>query len=110
MSKKLQGNGIWESSRMMLPQHRERIVENQRLLRKKTKPFIHEDEWEIIFQNINLSLNEQEPVKVTIFGENEYSELRGVVTSISQYQKKLKVENECGYEWVDFDEIISVTI
>ncbi|NEW05482.1 hypothetical protein GK047_05550 [Paenibacillus sp. SYP-B3998] len=29
MSKKLEGNGLWESSRMMLPQHRE-ALQNQR--------------------------------------------------------------------------------
>ncbi|MEJ1715192.1 YolD-like family protein, partial [Escherichia coli] len=56
MSQKLQGNGIWESSRMMLPPHRERIIDNQKLHKKKTKPILHEDEWEIIFRNINSSM------------------------------------------------------
>lgn len=110
MSKKLQGNGIWESSRMMLPQHRERIIENQKLYKKKIKPIIHEDEWELIFQNINLSLSEHENVKVVIFGEYEYSEVNGVVTSVSQIQSKFKIENDCGFEWVDFNEIVSVKV
>jgi hypothetical protein len=29
MSKKLEGNGLWESSRMMLPQHKEQSMQNQ---------------------------------------------------------------------------------
>ncbi|MCZ8520182.1 MULTISPECIES: hypothetical protein [Paenibacillus] len=31
MSKKLQGNGRWESSRMMLPEHRAQLIERQRI-------------------------------------------------------------------------------
>jgi hypothetical protein len=34
MSKKLEGNGLWESSRMMLPQHREQSME----IRSDTPP------------------------------------------------------------------------
>ncbi|WP_240421920.1 hypothetical protein [Paenibacillus periandrae] len=30
MSKKLEGNGLWESSRMMLPQHKEQSIQNQK--------------------------------------------------------------------------------
>ncbi|WP_408895379.1 hypothetical protein [Paenibacillus taichungensis] len=29
MSKKLEANGLWESSRMMLPQHKERIIQHR---------------------------------------------------------------------------------
>lgn len=110
MSKKLSGNGIWESSRMMLPQHRERIIDNQKIPLRKTKPIIHADEWEIITQNINLSLSEQEQVTVTIFGEFENSEVSGVVKNVSPIQKKLKLENDEGFEWIDFNEIVSVTL
>lgn len=38
MSKKLTGNGLWESSRMMLPEHREQFLEQRRSLKKHEKP------------------------------------------------------------------------
>ncbi|OMD76834.1 YolD-like family protein [Paenibacillus odorifer] len=110
MSKKLQGNGIWEASRMMLPQHKESINRYRLELEKRTKPILHEDEWEIIFQNINLSLLQQERVIVTIFGECINLEIEGVVTNVSQHLKKFKIENEEGYDWIDFNEIVSIKI
>lgn len=110
MSKKLQENGIWESSRMMLPQHREVIIANQNVHKKMKKPILHEDEWEIINQNINYSLTQEEEITVTIFGEYKHTKFVGVVTSVSPHQKKFKLVNEQGFEWIDFAEILSVQI
>ncbi|KHF36751.1 hypothetical protein CM49_01057 [Paenibacillus sp. P1XP2] len=36
MSKKLQGNGLFESSRMMLPEHREAYIRHQQRLVRRT--------------------------------------------------------------------------
>lgn len=108
MSKKLQGNGMWEASRMMLPQHKESINRHRSELEKRVKPILHEDEWEIIFQNINYSLHQKEQVLVTVFGELIDLEFEGIVTNVSQHLKKFKLENEDGYEWIDFNEIVSV--
>jgi hypothetical protein len=33
MAKKLEGNGMWESSRMMLPEHRQAIIEQNRYIK-----------------------------------------------------------------------------
>lgn len=110
MSKKLQGNGIWEASRMMLPQHKERINEHRTALQKISKPVLHTDEIEIISQNISLSLANYELIKVKIFGDYENREMQGVVKSVSEISNKFKLEIEEGYEWVDFDEVLSVEL
>lgn len=110
MSKKLENNGLWESSRMMLPQHKERIVEHISRRTVKNKPMLHDDEWDIITQNINLSLNSKENVIIEIFDEFENRSIEGKVTSVSPLGKKLKVESTTGFEWVDFDELISVKL
>ncbi|WP_342423129.1 YolD-like family protein [Paenibacillus sp. FSL E2-0178] len=110
MSKKLQGNGIWESSRMMLPQHKERINEHRTALQKIVKPTLHTDEIEIINQNISLSLSNRELIKVKIFGEYEYRDIIGVVKSVSGISNKFKIEIEDGYEFVDFNEVLSVEL
>ncbi|MGC6589120.1 YolD-like family protein [Paenibacillus sp. Dod16] len=110
MSKKLSGNGLWESTRMMLPQHKEQILEHDRRYNKRVKPLLHEDEWELIIQNISLSHSYTEDVEIEIFGEYGNKIISGVVTSVSQYAKKLKIECDDGYEWVDFDELISVRL
>ncbi|UNK20462.1 YolD-like family protein [Paenibacillus sp. N3/727] len=111
MSKKLEDNGLWESSRMMLPQHKERIVEHNKHLTKREKPILHDDdEWEMVIQNVNLSLNYTNAVVVEVFGEYENRCVEGVITSVSMYAKKMKVESDQGFEWIDFDELVSVKL
>lgn len=36
--KKLEGNGLWESNRMMLPEHKEAIIRQQHEEGRKAKP------------------------------------------------------------------------
>lgn len=110
MSKKLEKNGLWESSRMMLPQHKERVVEHISRRAVKNKPILHDDERDIMTQNINLSLNHKESVIIEIFDEYENRSIEGKVTSVSPLGKKLKVESMTGFEWVDFDELVSVKL
>lgn len=38
--KKLEGNGLWESSRMMLPEHKETIIRRQLEEGRKNKPVL----------------------------------------------------------------------
>lgn len=110
MSKKLQGNGLWESSRMMLPQHKERIIEHQKQYNKRIRPIFHEDELDTINQHITNSLHYKEAIKVKIFSEYDDHMVCGVVTDISQFKKKMRMEIEKGFEWIDFDEILSVQL
>jgi RNA-binding protein YhbY len=110
MSKKLQGNGMWEASRMMLPQHKERINEHRTALQKKMKPVLHSDEIEIINQNISSSFANRELIKVKIYGDYEDRTILGVVKSVSEISSKFRLEIEEGYEWIDFDEVLSVEL
>lgn len=44
MSKKLELNGLWESSRMMLPQHKESAIRNRRESQRIMHPIRDEQE------------------------------------------------------------------
>ncbi|NRF95555.1 hypothetical protein HQN89_32470 [Paenibacillus frigoriresistens] len=47
MSKKLELNGLWESSRMMLPQHKESAIKGQ-----KEKQLIQRQALDIVLQDV----------------------------------------------------------
>ncbi|WP_145323433.1 YolD-like family protein [Paenibacillus xylanexedens] len=110
MSKKLEANGLWESSRMMLPQHKERIIQHRTQFHTHAKPLIHEDEWEIIAQNLEMSLNYTLQAAIEVFNEWGNRYVHGIVTSVSTFQKKIKIEMDNGFEWIDFDQLVSVKL
>jgi hypothetical protein len=94
----------------MLPQHKEHIIKHQKQYNKKSRPIIHEDELEIMNQNISNSLHYKEAIKVKVFNEYDHHVIHGVVTEISQFTKKFRMEIKEGFEWIDFDEIVSVQL
>ncbi|MFX3650126.1 MAG: YolD-like family protein [Paenibacillus sp.] len=110
MSKKLEANGLWESSRMMLPQHKERIIQHRNHIHDQAKPIIHEDEWEIMAQHIEMSLNYTLQAIIEVFHESGNRYIEGIVTSVSTFGKKIKIEMENGFEWVDFDQLVAVKL
>ncbi|MEK4277623.1 YolD-like family protein [Paenibacillus sp. FSL R7-0026] len=110
MSKKLEANGLWELSRMMLPQHKERIIQHRTQIHYQVRPIIHEDEWEIIAQNIDMSLNYTLQSTIEVFNEAGNRYIHGIVTTVSTYGKKIKIEIDNGFEWVDLDQLVAVKL
>lgn len=110
MSKKLSGNGFWESSRMMLPEHKEKIISYQTIKKIKSKPELSDEEVETINMSIVNSYNRHVEVSVTIFGEINDRVISGYITRIDRYGKKFRVEIDMGFEWIDFNEVLSVKV
>lgn len=110
MSKKLEANGIWESSRMMLPQHKERIIEHRSRDNDLTKPLLHEDELEIIYQNIGVSYRYTEEAEFEVFDSNAIRLVCGIISNINEIGKKIRVEWEDDYEWIDIPKLIAVRL
>src|SRR5438445_477524 len=50
--KKLEGNGFWESSRMMLPEHKVRINELAIEQKKRQRIELDEQEWEDVSRTV----------------------------------------------------------
>ena len=93
MAKKLEGNGMWESSRMMLPEHREAIILQNAELNKKTMPTIHEDQWETFLRIIKESYESKLQIKVTVYSDYEDIDYVGIVVKIEQLKGEIKLDN-----------------
>lgn len=102
MSIKLTGNGLWESSRMMLPEHKERIIEHNLDVKKKQKHELDDQEWEQINLILIRSMVNEEAVTVVIFGEKQDDPYRGVVDRFDS--DKVRV----GKRWISFLDIVAV--
>lgn len=105
-AKKLTANGLWESSRMMLPQHSERIVAYHEEATRIKMPEIHEDEKQEFMYKINESLYCKDALKIETIKDGNPIVYRGVVLGIKN--EKIKVEIEADFDWVDFNKIVRV--
>ncbi|MDP5273392.1 YolD-like family protein [Chengkuizengella axinellae] len=108
MSKKLEGNGLWESSRMMLPEHKERINLYHEQRKKKSKPQLIEEEIWIISQRLSDSMLDVEEVTIELFNENGHNHfVTGIVNKMDTTSRQIKLQLHDNHnEWIQFDDII----
>lgn len=92
--KKLEGNGFWESSRMMLPEHKIAINDLAAEQKKRSRIELDEQEWIIISQLVEASLKHRKLIKLQMYHELEELEVYGVVDRVDQLQGRFMVDGE----------------
>ncbi|WP_141505945.1 YolD-like family protein [Paenibacillus luteus] len=94
MRKKLEGNGIWESSRMMLPEHKVAINEQEQASRQRQRIELDEQEWENISRFVMESLQQRHPIAIRLFHPLEELSVIGVVDRVDQLKGRFMVDGE----------------
>lgn len=110
MSKKLEGNGLWESSRVMLPEHKSRNIRDERETLRRGKPVLDEQKLEEIECTLALSLRNHVRVTVVLFAPFENKLLSGFVTSIHTHSREFKLQWAEEWKWINVDELVEVYI
>lgn len=107
--KKLEGNGLWESSRMMLPEHKETIIRRQLEEGRKDRPTLDPQEMELIEQALAESFHEHRTITARLFDEYDDIELSGIVVLIHTFRREIKLSIDEGeWQWIKIDGIVSV--
>lgn len=106
MKGKLYGNGLWESSRMMLPEHKEAILRGNRSQERKARSVLDEQELERISRLLTTSLQTGRPVRLHLFGEWQGREVLGTVTRVDPIRRQARLQTEVGPEWIAFADIV----
>lgn len=93
---KLDENGMWESSRMMLPEHKLRILESNKdfLNPYQDRPTLDEQEWLYISELFTISSNFKEPIKVTFYDPYNPKTVTGVVERMDIPNNRVKISGE----------------
>lgn len=104
MSKKLTGNGLWESSRMILPEFREAYNAKTNELKKRTRPNIDFDEAAEIEQSVADAYNNKSEITIKVYDPFNDREETGVIEKVDRYGRRIYIANE----WVKFDDIVGV--
>jgi hypothetical protein len=108
MGHKLEGNGLWESSRMMLPEHKERIIaENFEFKNKKLpRSTLDEQEWEQIIRVLMESLGTRVSAHFQLYDKYEESAVIGIVERVDPYRRLFSVDGE----WFTMADIIGADL
>ena len=111
MASKLSGNGIYEGSRIILPEHREDYLNEMNVQEKRGKPILDAQEVQLIEESILESYQECRSVTLTVFNPFDYEEIRGVVASIDRPNRRIKlVRGEEDYSWIKIEEIAEASL
>ncbi|WP_127534300.1 YolD-like family protein [Paenibacillus kobensis] len=94
MSKKLQGNGLWESSRMMLPEHKAEIVSSAKAAKYRQPSELDEHEWEQISRAVAESMELRQPIALRMYHPYEETKVIGTVERIDHYRGRFMVDGE----------------
>ncbi|WP_099158434.1 YolD-like family protein [Virgibacillus ndiopensis] len=101
-------NLMWESSRMMLPEHKSRIREHQKELKKRTKPIFDEQQIILFSQLISEAVQQERNVKIQIFHPYHDYHITGRIQKTTPKQIKLVSPHDS--TWISFDDIMGITI
>ncbi|RAI85672.1 YolD-like protein [Paenibacillus pabuli] len=110
MASKLTANGIYEGSRIILPEHREAFLRDQKQQERKGKPVLDEQEMQLIEEAILESYQECRSITLTVFNAFDDEGLRGVVTAIDKQNRRIKlVRGDEDYSWIKIEEITAAS-
>ncbi|MEJ8305473.1 YolD-like family protein [Saccharibacillus sacchari] len=105
MTKKLEGNGIWESSRMILPEYRERIIRASAERDKKPRIILHQDEHDHIAEAIKRSLALRLSVRFRVHGDSSDEWVEGIVIDASPMRGTLRLQSGSGMRRIAYSDI-----
>lgn len=105
-------NMMWEGSRMMLPEHKEQILDHRRNLGKRERPIHDENQLEQWSQILSAGMADGREVTVTVFDPYGDVRLSGTVEKFDPVQRRIKLlqvgneaiwvqlANVTGIDWV----------
>ncbi|MFH5182953.1 YolD-like family protein [Paenibacillus sp. TAB 01] len=103
-------NVFWESSRIILPQHKGAAIRQAEEARKQSKPELMEEEEQEMFGRLSASKANTLEVTITVYGEYENRQIRGIVTGLEARHRLIKLQ--AGYDWelIEFKDVIHVDL
>ncbi|WP_110933796.1 YolD-like family protein [Paenibacillus bouchesdurhonensis] len=98
-------NMLWESSRMILPQHRESALRQQREETKRRRVELDDQEKEQVARFIVTAHKTRQPVKLRMFDEYEDVYVIGVIEWLDSLTARFKVDGE----WFHMEDITELS-
>lgn len=99
-------NLVWESSRMMLPEHREALLDYVRESQQAARPELDEQQLERIARMINEAYIHKAKLSLVIFNKYGNQHYQGQVIRVDQVTRKLLFVDNGKRKWIPFQDIL----
>jgi hypothetical protein len=102
MSKKLEKNGLWESSRMMLPEHKARIQAYNQQLDIKEQPILDPQKQEEINDRLRDAFEQRREITLLLFNIYDNESVTGVITRVDVLRKRIQIAGD----WILMENVV----
>ncbi|MFD3271538.1 YolD-like family protein [Paenibacillus dendritiformis] len=110
MSKKLAANGLWESSRMIIPQHKEALLRHQGEQHRRERPNLDDLMVEEISRRLQWSMENREPITLQLYDPFEQREASAIVVDIDMIGQRIRIKEGDERHWIQVEDILGVSI
>ncbi len=100
-------NLIWESSRMMLPEHKARIREHDLTPPPQVRPILSEDQLTEINRRLSITINTKAYVTLTYYKNKQHLSVTGTHLQLLN-ATTLEIETNKGYDHIPLKDIIGI--
>ena len=108
MSELHRGNLLWESSRMMLPEHKEEILSHRKELTKKPRPEFDEQRLEELSQTLAGACRTRSRVCITLYDPFASPAVTGRIAKVDLPGGRVKVEEGGQSLWIPLADITDI--
>lgn len=103
-------NIIWESSRMMLPEHKAYLIDRRERLEDKERPQLDPQQLEQLSETMEYAINQQVEVSITVFSPRENLSYKGVILKIDPQLRRIKLLAEEKPYWIKLEDILEIDL
>lgn len=104
-------NLLWESSRMMLPEHKEALWQSVLEHNRVQKPNLDEQELMEMGRTIEEAFSSKSYLSISIYHPMKQKQIKGKIRKLDHYFRRIQIETTEGeLIWISADEIIHVVL
>ncbi|GAA0366783.1 YolD-like family protein [Bacillus horti] len=101
-------NIMWEASRMMLPEHRELIIQKRKEQNRKDRPIFDEQTLEYFSHLMSEASNKDQEITITIFDPYQETKIKGKLKKIDLQLRQVKMETDNDFVWIKLEDILHI--
>lgn len=100
----------WESSRMILPEHREQWLQHQNEQTKQKKPELDPQRWEEFEWLLGDAMRKDDTLRFTYWQDGLFFEIIGKCHYINHTQKQFHVTTEDDIQYLRFEDLADLAL